>query len=153
MHQYSRCSRLRFSTSPQVDINRGPVLVLWTAVVANAAGYRWAEGLSLGRCLATIFAESKGQRLGVVAPSPAARNPNAQTVTLMGRELPVMRSSTSGVVAISNGQAVDPLTVLAQMRRAFGGALGRTVQVSKIGEMEEIRIHDIMREEKKERVV
>lgn len=108
------------------------MLVLWAAVVAHTAGHRWSEGLTLGRALANAFAQSKGQRLGILDEASADDGSHGSfhaTTRLMGCNLSVVQVTGGGVVAMSEGRRVDPLTVLAQMRRGFCDALGRTLQV------------------------
>jgi hypothetical protein len=53
-----------------VIINRAPVLTLWAAVVAERLGFDREEALTLGKSVAGLTAQSKGQRLGIFTPSP-----------------------------------------------------------------------------------
>jgi len=55
-----------------VIINRAPVLTLWAAVVAERLGFDREEALTLGKSVAGLTAQSKGQRLGIFTPSPEA---------------------------------------------------------------------------------
>ncbi len=55
-----------------VTINRAPVLTLWAAVVAERLGFDPDEALTLGKAVAGLTAQSKGQRLGIFTPSPEA---------------------------------------------------------------------------------
>jgi hypothetical protein len=55
-----------------VTINRAPVLSLWAAVVAERLGFDRDEALTLGKSVAGLTAQSKGQRLGIFTPSPEA---------------------------------------------------------------------------------
>ena len=55
-----------------ITINRAPVLTLWAAVVAERLGFDPDEALTLGKALAGLTAQSKGQRLGIFTPSPDA---------------------------------------------------------------------------------
>ena len=55
-----------------VTINRAPVLTLWAAVVAERLGFDRDEALTLGKAVAGLTAQSKGQRLGIFTPSPEA---------------------------------------------------------------------------------
>jgi hypothetical protein len=48
-----------------VTINRAPVLTLWAAVVAEPLGFDRDEALMLGKSVAGLTAQSKGQRLGI----------------------------------------------------------------------------------------
>ena len=55
-------------TSKTISINRAPVLTLWAAVVAERIGFDEEEGLSLGKALAGLTAQTKGRRLGIYKP-------------------------------------------------------------------------------------
>jgi hypothetical protein len=57
-------------TQNKILINRAPVLTLWAAVVAERLGFKPDEALSLGKALAGLNAQSKGQRLGIFKPTP-----------------------------------------------------------------------------------
>jgi hypothetical protein len=54
----------------KILINRAPVLTLWAAVVAERLGFKQDEALSLGKAVAGLMAQSKGQRLGIFRPTP-----------------------------------------------------------------------------------
>lgn len=47
-----------------IMVNRAPVLTLWAAVVAERLGFERDEALTLGKAVAGLTAQSKGQRLG-----------------------------------------------------------------------------------------
>ena len=49
----------------KILINRAPVLTLWATIVAERLGFNHNEALSLGKALAGLNAQSKGQRLGI----------------------------------------------------------------------------------------
>src|SRR6185295_19890309 len=66
-----RCYRGRHPMDT-VTINRAPVLTLWASVVAECLGFDPDEALTLGKALAGLTAQSKGQRLGIFTPSPEA---------------------------------------------------------------------------------
>ncbi len=57
-------------TPNKIQINRAPVLTLWTAIVAERLGFNPDEALSLGKALAGLNAQSKGRRLGIFKPAP-----------------------------------------------------------------------------------
>ena len=57
-------------TGNKILINRAPVLTLWAAVIAERLGFKHDEALSLGKALAGLNAQSKGQRLGIFKPTP-----------------------------------------------------------------------------------
>ena len=52
----------------KVKTNRAPVLTLWAAVVAERLGFPPETALTLGRMVAGLNAQSKGQRLGIFEP-------------------------------------------------------------------------------------
>src|SRR4030042_3282604 len=52
-----------------IKINRAPVLTLWGVIVAERVGYKQDEALTLGKAVAGLTAQSKGQRLGIYTPS------------------------------------------------------------------------------------
>jgi hypothetical protein len=52
----------------KIKINRAPVLTLWGAVVAEQLGFDQEEALTLGKAVAGLNAQSKGQRLGIFKP-------------------------------------------------------------------------------------
>ena len=57
-------------TERKILINRAPVLTLWAATVAERLGFNEDEALSLGKAVAGLIAQSKGQRLGIYKPAP-----------------------------------------------------------------------------------
>ncbi len=54
----------------KILINRAPVLTLWATTVGERLGFDQDEALSLGRAVAGLTAQSKGQRLGIYKPVP-----------------------------------------------------------------------------------
>lgn len=84
-----------------VTVNRAPVLTLWAAIVAERLGFEHEEALTLGKVVAGLTAQSKGQRLGIFTPSPAevrrkraekAREAGVFSVALLGRAVPVLHT-------------------------------------------------------------
>ena len=84
-----------------VMVNRAPVLTLWAAVVAERLGFEHEEALTLGKGVAGLTAQSKGQRLGIFTPSPeSVRQQRAEKakaagvfpVALLGRAVPVLHT-------------------------------------------------------------
>ena len=55
-----------------IEIDRAPVLCLWTAVVAQRLGFKQDEALSLGRVVTGLTAQAKGRRLGIPDPDAGA---------------------------------------------------------------------------------
>jgi hypothetical protein len=119
-----------------VKINRAPVMTLWGAVVAEQLGYDHAAALTLGKAVAGLNAQSKGQRLGIFEESdskqaedeshaktakaegePATQRPD--TVPLLGRGAPVVHAD-DGVRATSKGKAINPDSVQRYLEQKFG---------------------------------
>jgi hypothetical protein len=115
-----------------VSINRAPVLTLWAAVVAERLGFERDEALTLGRAVAGLTAQSKGQRLGIFTPSPAevrrkraekARAAGVFAVALLGRAVPVLHTD-EGLRAVGKDQKpVTPASVEKYLDSKFGEAL------------------------------
>ena len=111
----------------RISVNRAPVLTLWAAIVAERSGYDRQEALTLGRALAGLNAQSKGQRLGIYekkqekgkeAGGKAASN-RPQSVSLMGRQIPALRTD-DGLRALSRDEAISPPSVEKYLQQKFG---------------------------------
>ncbi len=111
----------------RIAINRAPVLTLWAAVVAERLGYDWQAALTLGKGLAGLNAQSKGQRLGIYEKKekgsskeekskPASK---AGSVRLMGREVPAIKTP-NGLRAAAADKALDPESVETYLTQKFG---------------------------------
>ena len=115
-----------------VTINRAPVLTLWAAVVAERLGFDPDEALTLGKAVAGLTAQSKGQRLGIFTLSPeAVRKERAKKakaagvlrVALLGRAVPVLRTDF-GLRAVDKEQKpMAPTSVEKYLRSKFGERL------------------------------
>jgi hypothetical protein len=115
-----------------ITINRAPVLTLWAAVVAERLGFERDEALTLGKAVAGLTAQSKGQRLGIFTPSPeAVRRQRAKKakkagvfpVALLGRAVPVLHTE-EGLRAVGKDQKpVTPSSVEKYLTSKFGEAL------------------------------
>jgi hypothetical protein len=115
-----------------VTINRAPVLTLWAAVVAERLGFERAEALTLGKAVAGLTAQSKGQRLGIFTPSPTAvrrqraekaREAGVFPVALLGRAVPVLQTD-EGLRAVGKDQKpVTPESVERYLKSKYGEAL------------------------------
>jgi hypothetical protein len=115
-----------------VTINRAPVLTLWAAVVAERLGFERDEALTLGKAVAGLTAQSKGQRLGIFTPSPEAvrrqraekaREAGVFSVALLGRAVPVLHTD-EGLRAVSKDQKpVAPESVEKYLRSKYGESL------------------------------
>lgn len=119
-------------TQHTVSINRAPVLTLWATIVAERLGYAHGEALTLGKAVAGLNAQSKGQRLGIFSPAggkqavkkagEAAKPAAAKTVELMGRAIPVTKTK-DGMRAVEKGRPSDPAAVERYLEQKFGDAL------------------------------
>jgi hypothetical protein len=113
----------------KILINRAPVLTLWAAIVAERLGFNHDEALSLGKALAGLNAQSKGQRLGIFHPSPKElkkvheRKPSEEfQVALLGRAVTVVKTD-QGVRAVVKSKPVDADGVERYLEGKFGDAL------------------------------
>ena len=95
-----------------VTINRAPVLTLWAAVVAERLGFERDEALTLGKAVAGLTAQSKGQRLGSSRRRRRRCDGSGQrrrgkracsSVALLGRAVPVLRTD-EGLRAVGKDQ-------------------------------------------------
>jgi hypothetical protein len=110
----------------QISINRAPVLTLWAAVVAQRLGFTWDEALSLGKALAGLNAQSKGQRLGIFKPhkeKPKTAREKAHGeefwIELCGRPVPA-RSTPEGIRAMAGPRLVTAESAAAYLEAKFG---------------------------------
>ena len=115
-----------------VTVNRAPVLTLWAAVVAERLGFDRDEALTLGKSVAGLTAQSKGQRLGIFTPSPeAVRRQRAEKaraagvfhVALLGRAVPVLHTDEGLRAAGKDQTPVVPASVQKYLASKFGDAL------------------------------
>ncbi len=115
-------------TKKKVKINRAPVLTLWATVVAERLGYNHDTALTLGKSVAGLNAQSKGQRLGIFDKSEVereekeskARKPGEQfSVTVLGRSVPAVHTP-QGVRATAKGKPIDPNSVQRYLEQKFG---------------------------------
>ena len=112
-----------------IRINRAPVLTLWAAVVAERLGFDWDAALTLGKAVAGLNAQAKGQRLGIFEPGEKKREQAGERpageeywVELLGRSVPVV-NTPAGVRATAKGRPVDPRSVQHYLDGKFGDAL------------------------------
>lgn len=115
-----------------VAVNRAPVLTLWAAVVAQRLGFDREEALTLGQSVAGLTAQSKGQRLGIFAPSPEtvrrhraekARAAGVFHVALLGRAVPVLHTDEGLRATGKDQKPVSPDSVEKYLASKFGQAL------------------------------
>jgi len=117
-------------TREVVQVNRAPVLTLWASTVAERLGFDHAAAMSLGKALAGINAQTKGQRLGIYkpaekpekAPPRKARVGEEFWVELMGRPIPVVQTDR-GVRAVAGDRTLEPDAVVRYLEGKFGEAL------------------------------
>jgi hypothetical protein len=122
-----------------IKINRAPVLTLWGVVVAERLGYDHDEALTLGKAVAGLTAQSKGQRLGIY--TPAEKELDAKTgmdvkkrlsgeafmVEVVGRRVPAIQTD-HGLRATSSGEAINPKSVESYLEKKFGADLAEARQ-------------------------
>ena len=112
-----------------IEVNRAPVMTLWAAAVAERLGFDRDEALTLGKTVAGLNAQAKGQRLGIFEPgankSEQVRGrPTGEQfhVELLGRAVPVV-NTPDGVRATAKGAPVHPASVQRYLEGKFGAAL------------------------------
>ena len=115
----------------KININRAPVLTLWATVVAERLGYDKETALTLGKAVAGLNAQSKGQRLGIYEKkTPEEKEQEAQKqkpvkvefVELLGRGIPLTKTS-QGLRAAIKGEEIDPQSVEKYLQQKFGDDL------------------------------
>jgi hypothetical protein len=117
-------------TERNIQINRAPVLTLWATTVAERLGFDQDEALSLGKAVAGLNAQSKGQRLGIFKPVPqAVKTARARKrgeeffVEICGRHVPAI-NTPDGVRAVIKNHPVDAKSVERYLKSKFGESLG-----------------------------
>jgi len=119
-------------TSDAITINRAPVLTLWAAVVAERLGFDPDEALTLGKAVAGLTAQSKGQRLGIFTPSPeAVRKERAKKATaagvlrvaLLGRAVSIVRTDFGFRAVDKDQKPIAPTSVQKYLQSKFGERL------------------------------
>jgi hypothetical protein len=114
-----------------IQINRAPVFTLWAAIVAESLGHERGEALSLGKAVAGLNAQAKGQRLGIYEPAPAAKKahretatpkPTGKVVVLMNRHVPVTKTP-EGLRATAKDKPIDAASVEKYLAQKFGDGL------------------------------
>ncbi len=115
----------------KITINRAPVLTLWAAVVAERSGYDRQAALTLGRGLAGLNAQSKGQRLGIYEKKKEEssgkegkreKGAKLESVRIMGREVPTVHTA-KGLRAAAGDKAIEPESVQKYLEQKFGDDL------------------------------
>jgi hypothetical protein len=118
------------STELKILINRAPVLTLWATTVAERLGFDEDEALSLGKAVAGLNAQSKGQRLGIFKPVPqevkkarARKRREEFLVEICGRQVPAI-STAEGVRAVIKNHPIEAKSVERYLESKFGESLG-----------------------------
>lgn len=100
-----------------VLINRAPVLTLWATIVAEQLGFDRNEALSIGKAVAGLTAQTKGQRLGIYSPvAQEIKKVHARErgeeffVEICGRHVPSI-NTTTGVRAVNKNQPIEAMGV------------------------------------------
>ena len=117
-----------------IKINRAPVLTLWGVIVAERLGYSHDEALTLGKAVAGLTAQSKGQRLGIYTKTEAELDEKrsnkakerqvgeVEMVEVVGRMVPAVHTE-HGVRATVKGEEIDPKSVERYLDKKFGAGL------------------------------
>lgn len=116
-------------TEHNILINRAPVLTLWATTVAERLGFDWDEALSLGKAVAGLNAQSKGQRLGIFKPAPqevkkarAQKRGEEFLIEICGRQVPAT-NTPDGVRAVIKDQPIESKSVERYLESKFGESL------------------------------
>lgn len=109
----------------KIRVNRAPVLTLWVAVVAHREGYKFEEGLSFGKAIAGMLAQSKGRSLGIYGEpdetkAKKKRKVELETFDVFGMSIPAKRTPDGLCLALQSGRPIQPSTVEGYVRNAFG---------------------------------
>jgi hypothetical protein len=112
----------------KLKVNRAPVLTLWATIVAERLGYDHKTALTLGKAVAGLNAQAKGQRLGIFEKpkdrplkikKKTAKSTEEKVVVLLGRPVPTVQSA-EGLVAAIKGAPIDPKSVEKYLYQKFG---------------------------------
>jgi hypothetical protein len=106
----------------RVQVNRGSVMVLWAAAVAQRCGHDRDSALTLGRAVANAYARLKAAHIGLPAGSAWT---STSVVSVLGREVAVASAADGrGARALDgSGRPMKPSAVWRQLEAAFGAAL------------------------------
>lgn len=115
-----------------ITVNRAPVLTLWATVVAQRLGCKEDLALTLGKAVAGLTAQSKGQRLGIYKKRSEAEKEAQREkekggdyfVPVCGRRIPV-RETDDGPRALAKDKPIDPDSVRRYLDKAFGDELDK----------------------------
>ena len=111
-------------------INRAPVLTLWATTVAERLGFDQDEALSIGKAVAGLTAQSKGQRLGIYKPvrhevkeARERKRGEVFSIDICGRSVPAI-NTTDGVRAVIKSKPIGAKSVELYLESKFGESLG-----------------------------
>jgi len=110
-------------TTKKISVNRAPVLTLWATIVAERLGYDRSTALTLGKAVAGLNAQAKGQRLGIFEKpkeKPLKIERKAEMVVLLGRLIPTVKTP-KGVRAKIKEEVITPESVAKYLTQKFGG--------------------------------
>jgi hypothetical protein len=117
-------------TERSILINRAPVLTLWATTVVERLGFDRDEALSLGKAVAGLTAQSKGQRLGIYKPVPqegkkarAQKRGEEFSIEICGRRVPAINTA-GGVRTMSKNKPIEAKGVKRYLESKFGELLG-----------------------------
>ena len=117
-------------TDRNILINRAPVLTLWSTTFAERLGFDQDEALTLGKAVAGLTAQSKGQRLGIYKPVPqevkkarARKRGEEFFVKFCGRQVPAIHTA-EGVRAVIKNQPIEAKSAERYLESKFGESLG-----------------------------
>src|ERR1700688_3682086 len=110
-------------TERNIQITRAPLLRLWATTVAERLGFDEDEALSLGKAVAGLNAQSKGQRLGKFKRVPqevkkarARKRGEELLVEICGRQVPAINTA-DGVRAVIKNQPIEAKSVERYLER------------------------------------
>jgi len=109
-----------------ITINRAPVLTLWAVIVAERLGFDPDEALTLGKAIAGLNAQAKGQRLGILHPREEKPEKERERgageaflIELVGRPVPAINTA-DGLRATIKGKPITPESVTGYLEGKFG---------------------------------
>ena len=117
-------------TQKTISINGAPVLTLWAAVVAQRLGFDEDEALTLGKAVAGLNAQTKGQRLGFFNPQEEKTKKAREKergeefwIEICGRPVPA-KNTEDGIRAVIRAKEIEPDGVRRYLDGKFGEDLG-----------------------------
>ncbi|PVG00538.1 hypothetical protein CPB86DRAFT_754796 [Serendipita vermifera] len=107
-----------------VKINRAPVMMAWSCIVAEKLGFEREEALSIAGAYTEMNATTKGANLGIydkskekgMEPGMGTAQPH---VELMGRRIPLFQTENGQWRALMKGEPVLPSKAFSYITRAL----------------------------------